>query len=69
MTSSYYHFLRSTNAVYKVSMHMITVSVTFLQLNTAFNAFKEGFVSRIREKFKKKDFQKSIFIFRILSVL
>ena len=30
MTSSYYHFWRSTNAVYKVRMHIITVSVTFL---------------------------------------
>ena len=30
MISSYYHFERSTNAVYKVRMHIITVSVTFI---------------------------------------
>ena len=54
MTSSYYHFWRSTNAVYKVRMHIITVSEPFFNQNTAFNDFKEEFVNRIREKLKKK---------------
>ena len=40
-------------------MHIITVSVTFLQLKYSFNDFKEGFVNRISEKKKKqKDSQK-----------
>ena len=38
-------------------MHIRTVSVTFLQLNKAFNDFKEGFVNRIREKLKTKNSQ------------
>ena len=33
-----------------VRMHIITVSVTFLQLSTAFNDFKEGFVITELEK-------------------
>ena len=48
--------LRSTNTVYKVKMHMITVSVTVslikIQLR-AFTDFKKGLVNR--EKLKKKD--------------
>ena len=31
-------------------MHVITVSVTFLQLKYSFNDFKEEFVNKIREK-------------------
>ena len=38
----------------------VTVSVTILQLKYTFNDFKEGtrFVNRIREEFKKKNYQK-----------
>ena len=35
-------------------MHKITVAVTFLQLKYSFNDFKEEFINRIRERFKKK---------------
>ena len=35
---------------YKVRMHVITVSVTFLQSKYSFNDFKEEFVNKIREK-------------------
>ena len=53
MTSSYYHLRRSTNAVYNVKMHIITVSIKIKLLMI----LKEGFVNRIREKIKKKDSQ------------
>ena len=52
MTSSYYHFQRSTNAVYKVRMHIIKVSVTFLQLKTAFNDLKKGLLTELEKKIK-----------------
>ena len=57
MTSFYYHFWRFTNAVYKVKLRIITVSVPFFNSNTDLNDFTEEFVNRIREK--KKDAQKA----------
>ena len=41
-------------------MYKITFSVTVLQLNTAFKDFKDGFVNRIREEYKKYILRKAI---------
>ena len=47
-------------------MNIITVSVTVLQYKCSFNDFKEVFV---RDKFLKKDSQKSNIIFGVGPVL
>ena len=51
--------LRSTNAVYKVKMHMITVSVTVSLIKIQLRAFTDLKKVLIdREKLKKKDSQR-----------
>ena len=50
-------------------MHIIRVSVTFLQLKSSFSHFKEVFVKSIESKNKKKDSQKGNNFFWVGPVL
>ena len=60
MTSSYYHFYRSTNDVYKLSVHKITVFVTILQLKYSFfMIYKKGLLTEL----EKKQLQANFFSF------
>ena len=68
MTSSYCHFSRSTNAVYKIRMRIISVHVPFSKQKTAFNDFTEEFVNKIWEKRYFKVGLESVWFQRILEI-
>ena len=62
MISSYYHFLRSTNAVYKVRMHTITVSADGYLSSIKIQRFmilKTGLLTELEKK-SKKNLRKAI---------